>query len=177
MLQLGQFEKKALKSIENAVQEDQTSSNLVDSANPASLSQSDADALTGWLKDRVLGERVKDVKVSTRLTTHPVVVTVPQLGAVRHFLQTSMAKIPEEEKWRMMQCSFEVNPTHSLVKGLHRLRTTDPQVGELVALQLFDNAMVEAGLADDPRQFVNRINKILNLVLGDKNEEEKAEEK
>ena len=70
-------------------QEDQTSSNLVDSANPASLSQSDADALTGWLKDRVLGERVKDVKVSTRLTTHPVVVTVPQLGAVRHFLQVS----------------------------------------------------------------------------------------
>ena len=51
-------------------------------------------------------------------------------------------------------------------------------MGELVALQLFDNAMVEAGLADDPRQFVNRINKILNLVLGDKDrEEEKAEEK
>ena len=38
-------------------------------------------------------------------------------------------------------------------------------MAELVALQLFDNAMVEAGLADDPRQFVNRINKILNLVL------------
>ena len=82
--------------------------------------------------------------------------------------QTSMAKIPEEEKYRMMQCSFEVNPTHTLVKSLHRLRTEDPQVAELVALQLFDNAMVEAGLADDPRQFVNRINKILNLVLKEK---------
>ena len=79
-----------------------------------------------------------------------------------------MAKIPEEEKYRMMQCSFEVNPTHTLVKSLHRLRTEDPQVAELVALQLFDNAMVEAGLADDPRQFVNRINKILNLVLKEK---------
>ena len=64
---------------------------MVDSANPASLSQPDADALTGWLKDRVLGERVKDVKVSTRLSTHPVVVTVPQLGAVRHFLQVGSA--------------------------------------------------------------------------------------
>lgn len=84
-----------------------------------------------------------------------------------------MAKIPEEEKWRMMQISFEVNPTHALVKSLHRLRTQDPQVGELVALQLFDNAMVEAGLADDPRQFVNRINKILNLVLAEKPEEAK----
>jgi len=176
MLQLGQFDKKNLKSIENAVQEDQTSSNLVDSSNAASLTQPEADALTGWLKDRVLGERVKDVKVSTRLTTHPVVVTVPQLGAVRHFLQTSMAKIPEEEKWRMMQVSFELNPTHGLVKSLYRLRTEDPQVGELVALQLFDNAMVEAGLADDPRQFVNRINKILNLVLADKEEREVKDE-
>jgi len=176
MLQLGQFDKKSLKSIENAVQEDQTSSNLVDSSNPLSLSQPDADALTGWLKDRVLGERVKDVKVSTRLSTHPVVVTVPQLGAVRHFLQTSMAKIPEEEKYRMMQCSFEVNPTHDLVKSLHRLRTEDPQVAELVALQLFDNAMVEAGLADDPRQFVNRINKILNMVLKEKKEESEPKE-
>ena len=87
-----------------------------------------------------------------------------------------MAKIPEEEKWRMMQVSFELNPTHGLVKSLYRLRTEDPQVGELVALQLFDNAMVEAGLADDPRQFVNRINKILNLVLADKEEREVKEE-
>jgi len=179
MLQLGEFEKKSLKSLENAVQEDQTSSNLVDSSNPSSLSQSDAEALTGWLKDRVLGERVKDVKISTRLKAHPVVVTVPQLGAVRHFLMTSTTKISDEEKWRIMNCSFEVNPAHALVKSLHRLRSEDPRVGELVALQLFDNAMVEAGLADDPRQFVNRINKILHLVLandadaGDKDSEER----
>jgi len=75
----------------------------------------------------------------------------------------------------MMQCSFEVNPTHSLVKSLHRLRTQDPEVAELVALQLFDNAMVEAGLADDPRQFVNRINKILNLVLAAEKDNAAAE--
>lgn len=165
MLQLGQFDKKTMKSIENAVQEDQTSSDQVDSSNPDSLSQPDADALAGWLKDRVLGERVKEVKISSRLSTHPVVVTIPQLGAVRHFLQTSMAKIPEEEKWKIMQCSFEVNPAHEIVKNLFSLRTKDPQLAELVALQLYDNAMVEAGLADDPRKFVNRVNKILGLAL------------
>jgi TNF receptor-associated protein 1 len=58
-----------------------------------------------------------------------------------------------------------VNPSHDLVRNLHALRTRDPQLAELVAIQLFDNAMVEAGLADDPRKFVGRINKILNLAL------------
>lgn len=165
MLQLGQYDRKKLKSVENAVQEDQSDSGKVDETNPDTLSQADADAMASWLKDRVLGERVKDVKISSRLTTHPVVVTIPELGAVRHFLQTSMQKIPEEEKWRLMQTTFEVNPSHDLVRNLHALRTRDPQLAELVAIQLFDNAMVEAGLADDPRKFVGRINKILNLAL------------
>ena len=33
------------------------------------------------------------------------------------------------------------------------------------SFKLYDNVMVEAGLADDPRKFVNRVNKILGLAL------------
>ena len=38
-------------------------------------------------------------------------------------------------------------------------------VGELVAAQVLDNALIAAGLVDDPRSMLPRLNDILDITL------------
>ena len=51
------------------------------------------------------------------------------------------------------------------MKKLSVLRTENSQLATLLAEQLFDNAMVSAGLLDDARSMVNRLNSLLEKVL------------
>jgi TNF receptor-associated protein 1 len=56
---------------------------------------------------------------------------------------------------------LEINPSHPLIVTLHNMRDKNSKIADLVAQQLFDNALVAAGLVDDPRQMLPRIQEIL----------------
>ena len=60
---------------------------------------------------------------------------------------------------------LEINPRHELVKKLSRLRESKPEVANLVARQLVDQAMLAAGLVEHPQQLATRMNEILEKVL------------
>jgi TNF receptor-associated protein 1 len=60
---------------------------------------------------------------------------------------------------------LEINPRHPIVVGLHRTRATDQALAEKVAQQLLDNALVAAGLLEDPRAMLARLNELLERVL------------
>ncbi|KAK3592383.1 hypothetical protein CHS0354_026079 [Potamilus streckersoni] len=167
LMNLGQFDKKFLKSIENEMTDDKEDTNTVDEKDPASLKQGEADNLMSWLKD-VLGNKVQKVKVTKKLVSHPSVVTVLEMGSARHFLKTTLLDKSQDEKFRLLQPTLEINPSHPLIKKLHRLQTEDPVLGKLLAEQLYDNAMINAGLMDDTRSMVNRLNQLLEKAL-DKN--------
>ena len=61
-MQLGQFDRKYLKSIENEVQESKEDTDTVDEKDPQSLNQSDADGLMSWLQV-LLTNKVQKIKV------------------------------------------------------------------------------------------------------------------
>lgn len=68
---------------------------------------------------------------------------------------------------------LEINPKHPIIRGLYnvsRSETTPDQklVGELVAAQILDNALIAAGLVDDPRTMLPRLNDILSATLNKK---------
>jgi len=46
------------------------------------------------------------------------------------------------------------------------VRTSQPDLARDVAIQIFDNALIQAGLIDDGRAMVPRINKLLEIALG-----------
>lgn len=54
---------------------------------------------------------------------------------------------------------------HPIIKKLHKLTTSDPELAELLAKQLFSNAMVGAGLVEDPRMLLTSMNDLLEKVL------------
>ncbi|XP_064609225.1 LOW QUALITY PROTEIN: heat shock protein 75 kDa, mitochondrial-like [Liolophura sinensis] len=164
LMNLAQFDRKTLKSVENEIQEDTDDSDKTDDKDSSSLEKDQLDSLMSWLQV-VLTNKVNKVKVTRRLDTHPCVVTVVEMGSARHFLKTTMADKSQEERYRLLQPTLEINPSHVLVKKLNMLRTEDPDLAKMLAEQIYDNAMVNAGLVDDPRSVVNRLNDLLVRVL------------
>jgi molecular chaperone HtpG len=59
---------------------------------------------------------------------------------------------------------FQINPRHPVIKHLAAVRETKPEVAKLVAEQILDNALIAAGLLDDPQKMVARIYKLLEGV-------------
>jgi HSP90 family molecular chaperone len=60
---------------------------------------------------------------------------------------------------------FEINPAHPLIARLEAVRQTDVALAASVADQILDNARVAAGLLEDPRTMLTRLNTLLERVL------------
>ena len=57
--------------------------------------------------------------------------------------------------------NLEINTEHPLIKQLSLLRGSDEEFAQNVIKQVFDNALIQAGLMVDPRKMVERSYKIL----------------
>ncbi len=105
----------------------------------------------------LLGERVKEVRLTHRLTDTPAIVTTEA-----NEMTTQMAKlfaaagqdVPE------VKYLFELNPEHPLVK-----RAADTQdearFAEWIELLLDQALFAEKGTLEDPNQFILRMNQLL----------------
>ncbi|OIQ97094.1 chaperone protein HtpG [mine drainage metagenome] len=126
------------------------------------LSKDDTKALAKWLKE-VLGERVAEVSPSERLVDSPVVALnadkfmTPQMRRVMKAMNRDGADSP-------VRVNLEINPRHAVVKRLAATRDSAPEKAKLVAEQLLDNALMAAGLLDDPTAMVQRLNKLLENI-------------
>merc|ERR1719309_1771767 len=120
--------------------------------------------LSDWIKS-TLGQKVAKVRSTTKLENHPCVVTVEEMAAARHFIKTQGSNFSEEQRFTILQPQLELNPAHPIVKKLNSLRESNPQLAILVTEQLFANAMVSAGLVEDPRTMLKSMNDLLEQAL------------
>ncbi len=60
---------------------------------------------------------------------------------------------------------LEINQRHPMMARLDKTRAADAGLAAKVAEQIFDNARVAAGLMDDPRTMVKRLNELMEQVL------------
>ena len=158
MNHLGTFETKRLVSADSSDLE------LGDSpaATGEALSDDEVKALCGWLREK-LGDRVGRVEVGKRLVDSPVVALNSDKilsPAMRRIMRAMKHDEPEPQQ----KMDLEINPRHALIKNLNRLRTADAERAGLIAEQLYENALLAAGLVEEPRAFVSRLNKILELA-------------
>lgn len=167
LMNLAQYDRKNLRSIENELYEDKEDTDTVDASDADSITKDDADSLKGWLKAKLLN-KVHNIKITKRLESHPCVVTVQEMGAARHFLRTTLADKSQDERLRLLQPTLELNPSHSLVKKLSALTKSDPELATLLAEQLYENAMINAGLIDDARLGIERLHRLLDKALDNK---------
>ncbi|WP_333606505.1 molecular chaperone HtpG [Arsukibacterium sp.] len=104
-----------------------------------------------------LGEQVKDVKVSHRLTDSPACVVTDEFD-----MSTQMIKLMESvgQKAPEVKPIFELNPEHQLVK--HIADEADESRFKQWAEVLFEQALLaERGSLKNPASFVSRLNNLL----------------
>ena len=128
------------------------------------LSDEQAAALATWMKE-TLGAKIREVRASRRLVESPAVVVDAD-----QFMTSSMRRIlkamkKEDAPEASAQQDLEINPRHSIVSRLDAMRQSDPALAAEVAEQLLDNARVAAGLLEDPRTMLKRLNALLERVL------------
>ncbi|XP_034046339.1 heat shock protein 75 kDa, mitochondrial [Thalassophryne amazonica] len=166
LLHLREFDKKKLISVETDIVVDHYKEEKFEDSKPASerLTQEQADDLMSWMKN-ALGPRVANIKVTPRLDTHPAMITVLEMGAARHFLRTQQLARSAEERAQILQPTLEINAAHDLIKKLHTLKDSNAELAVLLLEQIYDNAMIAAGLNDDPRPMISRLNDLLTKAL------------
>jgi hypothetical protein len=59
----------------------------------------------------------------------------------------------------------EINPKHPVIVGIYDMIEKEPTLARVVAEQVFDNCLVAAGLLDDSRSMLPRLNDILICVV------------
>lgn len=129
----------------------------------AGLSEEAARELAQWLKS-TLGDRVHEVRVSQRLVESPAVIVDSDKHLTSGMRRILKAASKGAEPAAATQ-DLELNPRHLIVQRLETERRNDPELAVQVAEQLLDNARVAAGLLEDPRAMVKRLNDLLQRLL------------
>jgi molecular chaperone HtpG len=152
---LTEFEGKKLQSIAKG---DLDLGKLEDEADKEAQKQVEENAkgLVERLK-AALGDAVKEVKVTHRLTDSPAC-----LVAGEHDLSGNLARILKAAGQQAPESKpiLEVNPAHRLVEKL-QAETDDAKFADYAHV-LFDQALLaEGGQLEDPASFVKRINSLI----------------
>jgi molecular chaperone HtpG len=154
MSYLTEFDGKVFQSVSKA---DESLDKLADEKNEQ---QKDADKALEPFVERVktlLGDRVKEVRLTHRLTDTPAIVTT---GADE--MSTQMAKLfaAAGQEAPEVKYIFELNPEHALVKRAAD-ETQESQFSEWVELLLDQALFAERGTLEDPNPFIRRMTTLL----------------
>jgi TNF receptor-associated protein 1 len=155
---LGKFEGKELVSVRQA------GLDLGESAPEGeSLPQAELDALCAFLGKELDG-RVVSVRSGARLEQSPVIALLPKDAPGPQIRQ--MMKAMDENYRDEVKVELEINPRHALIRSLSAASQGDPELAGLVARQLLDNALISAGLLEDARDTVARMNRLMERAMG-----------
>jgi len=107
---------------------------------------------------QALGERVKEVRITNRLTESPACLVSDKFdmsGNLERILRQAGQKVPE------MKPILEINPEHELIKRLAKMRSAE-KIDDYASI-LFDQAVLaEGALPEDPAGFVRKVNALLS---------------
>ncbi len=122
--------------------------------------------LCQWMKT-ILGERIAEVKASSRLVDSPAMI-VNVDGYMTSSMERLLKASGQNEAFGIgMKKDMEINGSNPLIKKLSALRESDPTFAGDVVEQMYDNAMIQAGLLVDPMAMVQRNYRILERIAGD----------
>jgi len=109
---------------------------------------------------QALGERVKDVRATARLTSSPACLVADAHdpgGNLQRILRSVGQDVPR------FKPILEVNPDHPMVQ---RLKYEDQRFAEWAELLLDQALLAEGGQLDDPAGFVKRLNELMLDLAG-----------
>jgi molecular chaperone HtpG len=164
---LGEFEGKKLVSADRAdlaLPKGAESATEEKKDAEATLDEEQEKSLLEWLK-KALEEKVADVVVSKRLVDSPAMIVNPD-----SYMSASMERViamSRREKGigaEKSKKNLEINSASPLIMRLAQLMKEDEDFAREVAGQIYDNAMIQAGLLVNHIEMVERNYRILGRV-------------
>ena len=128
------------------------------------LSEEASKTLAQWLKE-ILGDKVGEVRASQRLVESPAVVVDSDKFMTANMRRMMKAMKQDGPELPPAKQDLEINPAHPIMARLDAMRQKDAALAGSVAEQILDNARVAAGLLEDPRAMLTRLNSLLEKVL------------
>ncbi len=163
MEHLRQFDGRDLKPAEKAEID-------IEPTGDAGLDQEAAKSLAAFFQKTLGSERVNEVRVSKRLANSPAVALESD-----KMLTTSMRRMMKQMNagaggmgMPEGKPDFEINPGHAVMVRLEAMRAKDAALAAKVAEQIFDSALVTAGMLEDPRAMIKRMNDLMEKLLEEK---------
>lgn len=158
---LGEYEGKKFISVDSAdIKLPETPQSLKDQE--SALSKDETESLKTWIKDTLGAEKISEVISGERLIDSPAAALnadslTPQMRMMLRAMNPD-SKLPDPI------VKLEINPKSEAIKNLNALRNSNVELAKLVLEQLFDNALLAAGLLENPRAMAKRMNDILAKV-------------
>ena len=111
---------------------------------------------------KVLGDKVKDVKVSSRLSDSPSCIVADENDPTAQMQE--IMKSMGQTGMPAIKPILEINPNHEIVEKLKSM--TRQKSFDDIALLLYEQALIQEGVTlEDPAGFVNRLNKAISNGL------------
>jgi len=107
---------------------------------------------------KILGEKVKDVKLSNRLSDSPSCIVADEHDPTAQ-MQELMRSMGQADMGQIKPI-LEINPDHAIVKKLKDM--TKKKSFDDIALLLYEQALIQEGVKlEDPSGFVERLNSVI----------------
>lgn len=151
------LEKYNEKEFKNIASDDLDLENPEEKEKTQKLSEDHKDMLAAMKE--ALGDKVKEVKVSAKLKSHPVCISTD--GMISTEMEKVLNAMPAQEKIKAQRV-LELNPEHPLFTKLQSLYEVDKDKLKLYAEILYDQALLIEGVAlDNPADYVQKVCGIL----------------
>ncbi|KAL7522101.1 hypothetical protein ACHAWX_006783 [Stephanocyclus meneghinianus] len=142
------------------------SDQFTSSSSEGSLTPTQATEFCAWFQS-TMSSKVSTCRTTTRLSSSPAVITGNESSAYRRIMrmvETSEGGV-ESGSIPLPKQTVEINPNHEIIAGLYHLKDSDPTLAQVLAEQIFDNCLTAAGLLDDGRSMLPRLNDLLLCIV------------
>lgn len=164
--QVGQYKNFKFLNIENEHDEFLSKYRQETSSSVSKINDEDITPFTLWIKNE-LEPYVSKVTISKRLKDSPILVT-SQISSQMKMIMSMMNMDKAGGNNTMKDFSVEINPSSDLIVNLNILRKEEPKVASLTVKQLFDTALLHAGLPLQNADFAKRSFSLLKTLVGDR---------
>ena len=121
------------------------------------LSATEAIDLCTWMKSSLGDSKIISWCPSSRLVNSPAIITDNESGMMRRMMQM-VDNSNGRDSMPLPAQNVEINPSHPIIIGLHDLKEREPVLAKVLAEQVYGNCLVAAGLMDDSRTMLPRLN-------------------
>uniref|UniRef100_A0A0N4Z9C3 HATPase_c domain-containing protein n=1 Tax=Parastrongyloides trichosuri TaxID=131310 RepID=A0A0N4Z9C3_PARTI len=162
MSHLPQYDKKYLVPVEQWVKNEGSKLNEESKSQSTNLEKEE---FLNFVKTSLGQLKVDKVQASYRQSDHPAILTISSVDhtSVRNLLRTGQIK--NMEHMPFLKPTLILSMNHPVIVGAMKLRKNNKELASLVLEQVYDNALVSAGLMKDSSLMISRINKLMSELM------------